>query len=69
MFRMNTQIIGMDLADKRFEDYSVVSSICGNCMTVIESKPHPNKENKLKMTIFKRCPYCETKFTRHIIRQ
>lgn len=66
---MNSQIIGIDLADERFGDCSVISSMCRNCRGVIESMAFSNKDNKPQMTIFKRCPICKVEFKKHVISQ
>lgn len=66
---MNSQIIGIDLADERIGDCSAVSSMCGWCRNIVESKTFSNEDEKPQMTIFKKCPICGVKFTRHIIGQ
>ena len=66
---MDIQIIGIDIADENSEDFSVISLICGNCNTVIESKAFVNKDNKPQATIFKRCPVCGVRFKKHIINE
>ena len=66
---MNNQIIGIDLADERYGDCSAISSVCGGCKSIVESRVFSNKDNRPQMTIFKRCPTCGVKFKRHIIRQ
>jgi len=66
---MDCQIIGIDLADENFEDYSVISITCLSCNTIIETKAFANKDNMPQATIFKRCPICGVKFKKHIIRE
>jgi len=63
------QIIGIDLADENSEDFSAISSMCGNCKTIIESKAFANKDNKPQATIFKRCPVCGIEFKKHTIKE
>lgn len=65
--RGNEQIIGMDISNS--EDCSASTSICGNCKNVIESKSVKDYENEIPLLIYKRCPHCGVKFTRHIINE
>jgi len=65
---MDIQIIGIDLADENSEDWSAISSVCGNCKTVIESKTF-DKDNIPQSAIFKRCPICGVRFKKHIINE
>lgn len=65
--REDVQIIGADLAGENSEDWSAISSVCGNCNTIIESNVF-DKGNP-QSTIFKRCPVCGIKFTKHIINE
>lgn len=64
---MNAQIIGIDLANEKSEDCSAINSICGKCMSVIESKFFSNNDNKPQLTIFKKCPICGAEFKKHIV--
>lgn len=64
---MDIQIIGIDLANENSEDWSAVSSVCGNCRYIIETKVYDKKE--VQATIFKRCPVCGVRFKKHIIQE
>lgn len=65
---MDIQFIGIDLADENSEDWSAISSVCGNCKTVIESKVF-DKCNVPQATIFKTCPVCGVKFKKRIVNE
>jgi hypothetical protein len=58
------QIIGMDLSES--DDCSCISSICSNCKQVIETKIYDPDINGCEFTVYKECPHCGTKLTKHI---
>jgi predicted Zn-ribbon and HTH transcriptional regulator len=59
------QIISIDWSNG--EDHTVVSSICGNCGYVLESKLFIDLNEKLNSNIYKTCPQCGVEFNKHVI--
>lgn len=63
----NIQYIGMDLSQS--DDCSCISSICSNCRKIIEIKQYDHKIKGCEFTVFKECPHCGAKLSKHFINE
>jgi len=61
----NTQIIGVDMSNSG--DYTAISSYCSNCKNIIYIKCFAPGENGIKAKLYKKCPNCGSKISKHII--
>jgi hypothetical protein len=61
------QIIGIDLSQSK--DMSAISSVCSHCRHIIEIKTYDPNTYGCELTIFKNCPKCGVRFTKHIINE
>lgn len=59
------QIIGVDATDLR--DFSAITSLCGNCNTVIDVKLYDQNINQIDLPLYIKCPTCGTKIKMHMI--
>ena len=61
----NLQIIGVDVTDSR--DFSAITSLCGNCNTVIDIKLYDPTINQTDIPLYIKCPVCGAKIKRHMV--
>lgn len=59
------QIIGVDITDS--SDFSAITSLCGNCNTVIDIKWYDPAINQIDLPLYIKCPVCGTKIKRHMV--
>ena len=64
---INKQIIGIDISHA--EDQSCISAICSKCRIILEVKHYDRNVNNLDVTLFKKCPKCNVKFSKYEIIQ
>lgn len=63
----NYEIIGIDITNSK--DFSVVSCICGHCVSVIASRKYNPEINEVEVPFFVKCPKCSIRFKSHILRE
>lgn len=59
------QIIGVNISNSR--DFSAITSLCGNCNTVIDIKLYNSTINQIDLPLYIKCPVCGTKIKKHMI--
>lgn len=59
------QIIGIEFANEKYGDCTVLNSMCTKCKTIIESKEFKVENNSPQMSLFIKCPVCGVKFKSH----
>lgn len=64
-----TQIIGIDFSDASSKDKTCTSVLCGSCKNILDVKFFDPNDNQIYPTLFKKCPVCGVKFTKHIINE
>jgi len=57
-------VISYDIAGENSKDYSAVSTLCGNCRTILFCKTFEGEE--LELELHSSCPNCETIFNEFI---
>lgn len=58
----NTQFISVDLAPEGCSDFCIITSICGDCRTVIARCTYDDYKYGMNMTVFYTCPNCGVRF-------